>query len=211
MRHFQEFCIFIMQISILSQINAMTNYSAKALLLTALILFTDINASLAQNNDSEPMGRAFNAGMGPGYFGGLQLPAPYTTINYEYEVAGYTTIAPFLGFASYRSAPQVLGGKNYYYRATILPVGIKATYYLDKLLHIPCRWDVYVAGSAGYAFTTKEWDYGYPGTDDAVPGITPHFLLLHLGAEYHVSKRTGLFADVSTGVATFGFAIHGYN
>jgi hypothetical protein len=181
------------------------------LFFTAFVLLTDIQIATAQNTDAEPMGRTFNASIGPGYFGGLQLPAPFSTINYEYEVAGYTTIAPFLGFASYRSAPQVIGGKNYYYRATILPVGIKATYYLDKLLHIPCRWDVYVAGSAGYAFTTKEWDYGYPGTDDAVPGITLHFLLLHLGAEYHASKRTGLFADVSTGVATFGFAIHGYN
>jgi hypothetical protein len=34
------------------------------------------------------------------------------------------------------------------------------------------------------------------------------FLDLHLGAEYHLNNRVGLFLDLSTGVSTIGLAIH---
>jgi hypothetical protein len=31
---------------------------------------------------------------------------------------------------------------------------------------------------------------------------------LHVGAEYHLSRKVGLFLDLSTGVSTLGLAFH---
>lgn len=30
----------------------------------------------------------------------------------------------------------------------------------------------------------------------------------HIGAEYHISQKIGIFLDLSSGVSTFGLAIH---
>ena len=168
------------------------------------------NSLSAQPDNREPFGRTFNAGMGPGYIGTVVLPSPFFIINYEYDLFRNATIAPFLGLASYSSGPHPYAGKNYFYRATILPMGLKATYNLDRLLRIPCRWDVYLACSAGYAYSERRWDLGYPGSKGTVAEVTQLYLHGHVGAEYHITRGTGLFADVSTSAAVAGFAFHRY-
>jgi len=35
------------------------------------------------------------------------------------------------------------------------------------------------------------------------------FLNIHIGAEYHINKKVGVFLDLSSGVSTIGLAIHG--
>ncbi len=111
--------------------------------------------SKGQESNSEPFGHSFNMGMGPGYFSTEILPAPFFTINYEYDFLNNLTIAPFIGFASYKGDASIIAARYYYYRATIIPFGIKTTYYLDQLLKIPCRWDVYIACSLGYTYINK--------------------------------------------------------
>jgi hypothetical protein len=182
----------------------------------ALRFFATISLTLlllrgsAQELGTEPFGRTCNFGAGPGYFGTVVLPAPYFTLNYEYEIAGHLTIAPFLGLASYRSGPHPYAGKNYYYRATIMPMGLKATYYLDRLVRLPCRWDLYVAASVGYLYSRKSWDLGYPGSVGTIAGATQTYLLAHLGLEYHLNRNTGLFADFSNGATVGGISFHRY-
>lgn len=153
-------------------------------------------------------GNTVNLGIGPGYFGAFLLPSPYLTANYEFEVARNTTIAPFIGLATYRSDPQFYQGDYYYYRATVIPVGAKVSYYFDDILNASPRWDFYLAGSLGYAYVRKGWESGYHGSVGTVPGVTPLYLDLHIGAEYHINHRTGIFADVSTGVSVVGVALH---
>lgn len=174
-----------------------------------IMLLSGINSN-GQEKVHEPFGRTFNMGMGPSYYSSKILPSPFYSINYEYDIFNNITIAPFVGFASFRSEPSIIASRYYYYRATILPFGIKTTYYLDNLLKIPCRWDVYIACSLGYTYINKKWDYGYPGINDKIPGIREEYLQAGIGIEYHISRNTGFFIDVSTNAATAGISLHKY-
>lgn len=189
---------------------AITNTTFFAIMLV-IILPATFQTSYAQEKNTtkhEKYGGVFNAGMGAGYFGAQLLPAPYFTANYEIQLAHNTTLAPFFGFASYRGDPEVISGVYYYHRATLLPFGVKGTYYIDKLLLAPPRWDFYVAGSIGYGYYRKVWDFGYSGPVGTVPGITPTFIQVHIGAEFHINKQTGLFFDAATGGSVIGICIH---
>ncbi|GAA4469954.1 hypothetical protein GCM10023093_30280 [Nemorincola caseinilytica] len=156
----------------------------------------------------EHYGHTFNLGLGPGYFGAYLMRSPYFTFNYEIDVLPDFTLAPFIGFSSYRSNPQTFGGRYYYYRGTIVPIGVKASYYFDDLINMPPRWDLYAAGSLGFTFINKRWEDGYTGVVGEIPGINPLFLDIHVGTEYHVSNHTGIFLDLSTGVSVVGVALH---
>jgi len=180
----------------------------KTLLTIILVCFCIF--SNGQENKIETYGRSFNMGVGPGYFSASILPAPFFTINYEFDVLNNFTLAPFVSLASYKSEASIIASRYYYHRATILPFGIKATYYLDKLLKIPNKWDFYIGCSVGYTYIRKAWDFGYPGINGGIPGLREEYVHAHAGAEYHVSRKAGLFVDVSTGVAVVGVSIHRY-
>lgn len=181
----------------------------------ALLSIVHTNVTLAQQASKKPVkkhelyGHSFNAGLGPGYPGRWLLPAPYFSVNYEFDVARNFTLAPFAGFSSYRSDPNYIKGVPYYYRASILPMGVKGTYYFDDLLNASSKWDFYAGASLGYALVHLSWDSFYPGDEKSLPGITPLYLQLHAGAEYHINHKAGLFLDVSTGGSLAGIAIHG--
>jgi hypothetical protein len=176
-----------------------------------LILMVSISTlSNGQENKIETYGKTFNMGVGPGYFSASILPAPFFAINYEFDILNNLTLSPFVSFASYKSEASIIASRYYYHRATILPFGIKATYYLDNLLKIPNKWDFYIGCSVGYTYIRKAWDFGYPGIIGGIPGLREEYVHAHVGAEYHVSKKAGLFVDVSTGVAVVGVSIHRY-
>jgi len=114
-------------------------------------------------------------------------------------VARNFTLAPFVSFYTYRN-------ENEYYRETIIPIGVKGTYYLDQALNAGAAWDFYLAGSLGFALRTARWDDGYPDNGTYYQDVSPLILDLHLGAEYHLSNSVGLFLDLSTGVSTLGLS-----
>lgn len=158
----------------------------------------------------EHYGHTLNLGLGIGYYGYLDQTIPFVTANYEFDVARSFTLAPFIGYTSYRSNYyQNYGGRRYYYRESVIPIGVKGTYYFDKILGAGPNWDFYLAGSLGFAMSTVTWDDGYGGDRDIARGASPLYLNLHIGTEYHLSKKAGLFLDLSTGVSTVGVAIHG--
>ena len=161
-----------------------------------------------RGGNNEHFGHTYNLGLGPGYFGAYLMRSPYFTFNYEIEALPNFTVAPFIGFSTYRSNPQTYGGRYYHYRGTIVPMGVKATYYFDDLIDLPYRWDLYAAGSLGFTYISKRWEDGYEGTVGNLPGIRPLFLDVHIGTEYHISDRTGIFLDLSTGVSVVGVALH---
>ncbi len=153
--------------------------------------------------DNERYGKTLNLGLGiggyAGYYGYVSTLVPVFHANYEFDVARSFTLAPFITFYTYQ--------KNDY-RETVIPMGAKGTYYFDKLLEANPRWDFYLAGSLGFAIRSTSWDSGYVGDRDDYKKGEALFLDFHAGAEYHLTRKLGVFLDLSTGVSTIGLAIH---
>lgn len=184
-----------------------------ALLLTALTM----NSSAQDNSSSEKYGKTLNLGVGVGYYGHVGHSIPVGTINYEFDVARNFTLAPFAGIYSYQNYyywgnpdkpnwdPSY---RRYSYRETAIPVGLKGTYYFDQLFHAGQKWDFYASGSVGFVFRSVVWENGYYGDQHVYQSSSPLYLNLHVGAEYHLTQKMGLFLDLSTGVSTFGIGVH---
>jgi len=183
----------------------------KAAIFAASVMLAS-GSSIAQTTTahvqgSEQYGNTLNLGLGIGYYGYLGQSVPFIFGDYEFDVARQFTLAPFLGVASYRSDNLYSG---YYYHETVIPVGIKGTYYFDKLLNASPAWDFYLAASLGFVYDHVTWQDGYTGDRNAYRGASPLYLDGHIGAEYHASRNVGIFLDLSTGVSTLGIAIHGH-
>jgi len=165
-----------------------------------------------ENTDAEQYGKTLNLGIGIGYYGYVGHPLPVASINFEFDVARNFTLAPFIGFYSYTNY-QYWGDydrpyKNYSYRETVVPVGMRGTYYFDQLFRAGSKWDFYASADIGFAIRTVTWETEYNGTRKLSKGASPLYLDGHIGAEYHMNDRVGLFLDLSTGISTFGFAFH---
>jgi len=181
----------------------------------ALSLFC-FNAFAQRGSYTNGYGNTLNLGLGiggySGYYGYVGRSLPVLHLDYEFAVANSFTLAPFINFYTYRN--EYYWGDNnhpynyYYYRETVIPIGVKGTYYLDPLLKLNARWDIYMAGSLGFAIVNSRWDNGYYGDKNYYHNANPLFLDLHLGAEYHLNNKLGLFLDLSTGVSTIGLALH---
>lgn len=160
----------------------------------------------------EKYGNTLNVGLGIGYYGYIGYNIPVIHANYEFDVAKNLTLAPFITYYSYQNH-YYWGNKNYpyrnySYRTTVIPVGVKATYYFDQLLKANSKWDFYLAASLGFAYRKTTWENDYYGETYIEHGSSGLYLDGHIGTEYHCSKKLGLFLDLSTGVSTFGLAVH---
>jgi len=194
----------------------------KTLLFTSLFFFAAAGINIqAQDNVRitekpayEKYGKTLNLGAGIGYYGYVGNSMPVGTMNFEFDVARHFTLAPFVGIYSYRRSyywgnPNKEESYRYYsYRETAVPVGVKGTYYFDKLFHANAKWDFYASGSVGFVFRSVQWENGYYGDRYAYRSASPLYLDAHIGAEYHMTQKAGIFLDLSTGVSTFGFAFH---
>lgn len=183
------------------------------LLLTALT----VNSNAQDKTTSEKYGNTLNLGAGIGYYGHVGHTIPVGTLNYEFDVAKNFTLAPFIGIYSYQNyyywgnpdKPNYDPSyRQYSYRETVIPVGIKGAYYFDQLFHANEKWDFYASGSLGFTFRKAVWENGYYGDQHVYKSASPLYLNAHVGAEYHMSQKMGLFLDLSSGVSTFGLAIH---
>ncbi len=176
------------------------------LTLVCLLMLLGTSLSAQSTNYSENHGHALNLGLGiggySGYYGYYGRTLPVLSINYEFDVANNFTLAPFATFVTYHDYYN-----GYGYRETIIPLGGKATYYFDQLLGANSDWDFYLAGSLGFSVVKSTWDDGTP-SDPGFHTVDPLFIDLHIGAEYHLSNKVGLFLDLSTGVSTIGLAFH---
>ena len=171
------------------------------LALAFMISGTNVNA---QKNYSGGYGHTLNLGLGIGGYGYsnhyYDRSLPVFSLNYEFDVAKNFTLAPFITFMTYRYHDD-------YYRQSVIPIGVKGSYYLDQVLGAGSAWDFYLAGSLGFTIVRTTWYDGHSG-DVYYKNASPLFLDLHVGTEYHVSRKVGLFLDLSTGVSTIGLAIH---
>jgi hypothetical protein len=184
-------------------------------LFTTLLLFAGILCHYTASAQ-EKYGSTLNLGLGiggySGYYGYVGHTLPVFNINYEIDVAKDFTLAPFISFYSF-SKTYNWGNNNiptttYTYRETVIPIGVKGTYYFDDIFDANANWDFYLAGSLGFAVVSSRWDKGYEGDKNYYHRGNSLFLDIHIGTEYHFNNRVGAFLDLSSGVSTIGIAIH---
>jgi len=188
-------------------------------LIALLLISTPIASCIAQETTiNTAYGKTLNLGLGiggyAGYYGYAGQTLPVLHLNYEFDVAKDFTLAPFISYYSF-SRRYYYGNnslnhpyKNYTYREVVIPIGAKGTYYFDNILNANSKWDFYLASSLGFAIVSRSWDNDYYGDKNYFRHGNSLFLDFHIGTEYHLSKRVGLFLDLSTGVSTIGLAIH---
>src|ERR1035437_1000602 len=93
-----------------------------------LLMLVGTNLSAQQSTYSEKYGNTLNLGLGiggySGYYGYVGRSLPVFHINYEFDVARNFTLAPFATFVTYHDYSG-----NYGYRESIIPLGVKGSYY----------------------------------------------------------------------------------
>jgi hypothetical protein len=165
----------------------------------------------------EKFGNTLNLGFGAGYGNynsrGGSFVSPGINLNYEFDVMRNLTLAPSVSASTYRSYRYWGDGNNptqrYSYRQLNVPIGVKASYYFDEWLRATDRWDFYVGTTVGFVYRSAVWESGYDGDRDYYYASTsPLFVNMHIGSELHLTQRTGIFLDLSTGMSTFGFGFH---
>ncbi len=163
----------------------------------------------------EKYGTTVNLGLGiggySGYYRNIGYYLPIVHLDVEFDVAKNFTLAPFINFGSYAYHYQ-RNHIDYIHKVTIMPVGVKASYYLDELLQAGSKWDFYVAGSLGAVLVRSTWNDPYYINGDYYDYYYTHgnqlYFDLHLGAEYHINNHVGIYLDLSNGLSTAGIAIH---
>lgn len=189
----------------------------KLITITLSLLLTSVVYFESSAQSASTYGKTLNLGLGVAGYGGYYKYAgrslPVLHINYEFDVAKDFTLAPFLSLYTY-SNEYYWGNNNnpdryYTYRETVVPIGVKGTYYFDDILNANSKWDFYLAGSLGFALVSARWDEGYGGDRKYFNKGNSVFLDLHIGTEYHFNDRIGGFLDLSSGISTIGIAVHG--
>ena len=180
-----------------------------AFIVSACLVF-NYHASAQRSSTAERYGNTLNIGVGVGYYGYINNPLPVAIINYEIDIVKNFTLAPFIGFYSYRNDTYGYNynPNGYTYRETVAPIGVKGSYYFDQLFRAGKKWDFYAAASLAFVIRRVTWDNGYYGSHNVYDSRPPVYIDAHAGAEYHLTNKVGLFLDVSTGVSTAGVAFH---
>lgn len=186
----------------------------KTILLKSLFLLLVSGTTLSAQEPAvvEKFGNTLNLGGGIGYYGYVGHSMPVLHADFEISVARNFTLAPFITYYSYQSyyywGNPKYPYRDYSYRQTVMPVGIKGSYYFDQLLKANSNWDFYLAASLGFAIRKTTWESGYYGETSVQHGASGLYLDGHIGAEYHLNHKLGLFLDISSGISTFGLAVH---
>lgn len=181
--------------------------------ITFLFLILTCNCSIAQElKKKEVYGNALNAGAGLGYYRYVGYPVQTVHVDYELQIDADITVAPFINMYAY-SGTYFWGDLNnetriYDYSETVIPIGLKVSYYFDKLLKAGPNWDFYSSGSLGFVFRKTTWEPAYTGKNQIDPGMGPLYLDLHIGSEFHLTKVFGFQLDLSAGMTTLGLCIH---
>src|SRR4051812_5530118 len=185
----------------------------KTIIACTVMLLLALSLGAQETKDpGEKYGNTLNIGLGAGYYGYIGRTVPMLHMDYEIDIARNITIAPSISYLAYQNyyywGNPKYPYRNYSYRQTVVPVGVKACYYFDKMLKAGAAWDFYLALSGGVTLQKTSWETGYYGETSVVRQSGGVFVDFHIGMEYHLGKKAGLFLDLSTGNSTFGLAIH---
>ncbi len=184
-----------------------------------LVLIVSLSAMCSstfsqQTTSSENYAKTLNLGVGIGYYSYSENSFPVIHANYELDAGKNFTLAPFISYYSFRNGyywgdkKKNYPYKYYYYHETHIPIGVKGSYYFDDLLNAGSKWDFYLAGSLGFTIINSRWDNDYYGDQNYYTRSSHLYLDLHIGTEYHINDKLGIFLDLSSGISTVGLAIH---
>ena len=173
----------------------------KLILVFLTVAVLQVHGIAQDKNNTGNFGNTLNVGLGLGLGINGYYPYPLPTIHFDYElnVAKSFTLAPFIDFYFYR---------DNYYHETIVPIGVKGSVYLNNLLKTGPIWDFYLAGSMGLAIKHTVWVNGYTKDTWGYRGPSDLSLGYHIVTEYHMTRKLGVFIDLSNGISTFGLAVH---
>lgn len=186
----------------------------KNLIIISIIFLTTftIKSNAQDSPSSEKYGSTLNLGAGVGYYGYIGHSIPAVHVNYEFDVAKNFTLAPFIAFYTYQNhyywGNPNYPYRNYSYRETVIPVGVKGSYYFDSFLNAGDKWDFYLGASLGFNIRRTTWEDDYYGDKYAYQRRSSLYLDAHIGTEYHINQNIGLFLDLSSGNSTLGLALH---
>lgn len=173
-----------------------------------LLLILSLFTAGSLRSQQERFGNTLNVGAGVGYYG----YAPAVNVNYEFDVFRNFTLAPSISAMTYRRyrywGSLDMPYRDYYYRETTVPVGIKASYYFDEWLRASNKWDFYIGTSLGIAYRSTTWEAGYDGDRVIRRYASPLYADMHIGSEYHMTEKLGIYLDLSSGLSTFGLGFH---
>ena len=176
------------------------------------LLALNFNVIAQEAASPEKYGNTLNLAVGLGYYGYVGHSMPVVHADFEFDVAKNFTLAPFITYYSYQNnyywGNPKYPYKNYYYRQTVIPIGAKGSYYFDQILGASAKWDFYLGASLGFAFRQTTWENGYYGETSVNRGSSGLYLDAHIGTEYHINDKAGLFLDLSSGISTFGLGLH---
>ncbi len=173
----------------------------------ALLLFLFVIPFSITGNSQESFGKTANIGLGIGHRNIYRASFPIVHFNYEFDVAKNFTLAPFVTLIHYRYYNNWKGNK-YKYNSWTIPVGLRGSYYFDELFNLDSKFDIYGGGSVGFNIFRGRWDDDDYDGPDYNTGFSQLYLDLNIGAEFHINEKLGLILDLSTGISTFGIAIH---
>lgn len=178
----------------------------KYLILTVIatgffFLVSAYKSNAQENSPQEKYGNTLNIGVGTGIgnYGYAFYATPAFHLNYEIDIARTLTVAPFVTLYQYGNGS---------YHETVIPFGLKASCYFDRILKAHSKWDFYLAGSLGMATRKITWEKGFGPEANTNYGPGALYLVLSIGTEYHLSKKLGAFIDLSDGISTIGLSIH---
>ena len=191
----------------------------KQFIISSFFLMTLVfNVSAQEQASAEKYGNTLNLGIGVGghygNYGYAGRSLPVFHLNYELNAGKNFTLAPFISFYTFTNSYYWEDKKNNYpykyysYHETVIPIGVKGSYYFDQFLNAGSKWDFYLAASLGFAIVNSSWDNDYYGDKNYYHHDSHLNLDIHVGTEYHFNKNLGMFFDLSSGVSTIGLSIH---
>lgn len=178
-----------------------------------LVLLIATHSVFSQDDaPSEKYGKSLNLSGGIGYYRYVGYNRSVLHADYEFQIGNALTVAPSISLYNYEG--HTLWGdpnhqiREYYYSEIVVPVGLKVSFYFDKIFKAGPKWDFYAASSLGTNFRKTNWETDYNGKYSIEPDTGPVYIDLHIGSEYHITNKIGIQLDLSTAISTFGMAIH---
>lgn len=187
--------------------------------------FSAVPRSMTGNNETRYTKR-LNVGFGYNYYAGIPFIVNYELSNRtlgmqedpleQYQLG--LTFAPQFGFYRYTDwYPSPLRSfSNYNYSVNNLFFGVKTHFYFDRVLKMPEALDLYFAMAPQIMIRRVTWDYDAGIPDIYKPnnrwlanrrGVNAFVLPIHIGAEYKLSKKFGVWGDIGTMMSTVGLSV----
>ncbi len=112
--------------------------------------------------------------------------------NFEFDAGRNFTLAPFISFYNFTN---------------FIPIGVKGSYYFDEALNLNREWDMYVGVSAAMGIVSDNWNNQFYRDLYRFRGPNQLNFDAHLGIEYQVTPRLGIYADLAGNSQSIGLVL----